>query len=104
MAEIWKVITNNVPRDVIDGFELTEKEREEFDYLDWKAIEEGSDSASFFRYKGEIYDLGEFEVWNHPQSPLGNGWHGFRSDTFFSGILVKYVGDCEQVIVARCYS
>lgn len=28
------VVTNNVPRDVINGCELTEKERAEFDYVD----------------------------------------------------------------------
>lgn len=29
------VRTNNVPRDVISGHELTPAEREEFDYIDW---------------------------------------------------------------------
>jgi hypothetical protein len=33
------VKTNNVPRLLIDAYELSEKERAEFDYLDWEAID-----------------------------------------------------------------
>ena len=28
------IITNNVPRDIVESWELTAKERAEFDYLD----------------------------------------------------------------------
>lgn len=49
--------TNRVPRNIIDAYELTADERKEFDYLNWPAIDEGSDSASFIRYKGQLYDL-----------------------------------------------
>ena len=31
------------------------------------------------------------------------GWDGVLTDTFFSGILVRYVEDFERVIVARFY-
>jgi hypothetical protein len=99
-----KVITNNVPRDILDGSDLTKKEREDFDYLDWAKIETGEDSASFFRYKGQAYDLGEFSSdWGITRGTgLPNdlsGWHGYQSDSFFSGIVVRYVNDNEQVIV-----
>lgn len=99
------IITNNVPRDVIEADELDAAERAEFDYLDWSAIEEGSDSASFFRYKGTTYDLGEFSTTSGLGPPDGFGtWDGYQSDTFFSGILVRYCDDFERVIVARYYS
>ena len=65
----FKIITNNVPRDVIDASELTLKEQARFDYLDWPALERGEDSASFIRYRGEIYDLSEFDRWDNPMSP-----------------------------------
>ena len=98
------IVTNNVPRDVIDAWELTAEEREEFDYLDWPAIERGEDSASFFRYKGDLYDLGEFMRWDGvPFSPLA-AWDGYQSDSFFSGTLVRYCADFERVVVARFYS
>lgn len=98
------IITNNVPRDVIDAWELTPAEREEFDYHDWKAIEEGRDSASFFRYKGELYDLAEFFPWDNPASPTRGYWDGMQSDSYFSGLVIRYVSDFEQVIVGRFYS
>ena len=97
------VRTNNVPRDVIDAWELTADERAEFDYLDWPAIERGEDSASFFRYKGELHDLGEFMVWDNPASPTRGNWDGFRSDSFFSGLVVRYVDD-ERVVVGLVMS
>jgi hypothetical protein len=93
-----KVITNNAPRDVIDAWDLTEAERAEFGYLNWPAIEDGRDSASFLRYRGELYDLAEFEVWDNPESPTRQGWDGYRSDSYFSGIVVRYVDDGERVI------
>ena len=49
-----EIITNNQPCFIIYGFELSDKEKEQFDYLD------NIDECSFFRYKGELYDLGEF--------------------------------------------
>lgn len=103
MSELT-IITNNVPRDVLDAWELSEAERAEFDYLNWDALETGEESASFFRYKGEVYDLGEFMRWDGvPFSPLA-AWDGYQSDTFFSGLLVRYVEDSERVVVARYYS
>jgi hypothetical protein len=98
------VITNHVPRDIIDAYELTADERAEFDYIDWPAVEEGSASASFFRYRGELYDLSEFEVWDNPASPTRGEWDGFRSDSFFSGLVVRYVDDSERVVVGLALS
>lgn len=98
MSDSITVITNNVPRDVVQAYELTPAERGEFDYLDWDAIEAGSDSASFFRYRGEVYDLGDgFEI-SMPRGIPGQ-WDGFRPDSFFSGILVRYCDDYERVVV-----
>lgn len=97
-----KVITNNRPRGVIDGWELTQKEREEFDYIDWKGIEEGSESASFFRYQGQLYHLSEFErVSDAVRDQFDVEWDGVQTDSFFSGILVRYVENFERVIVGR---
>ncbi len=106
MGEVT-VITNNVPRDIIDAWELGTKERAAFDYLDWDKIEKGEDSASFIRYKGELYDLGDFmrvERSGYPIYDWMNKWDGYISDTFFSGILVRYYGiEHDQVIMGRFY-
>ena len=98
------VTTNNVPRLILEPYELTTSERRLFPYLDWEALEEGRESASFFRYRGEVYDLAEFMVWDNPSSPTRLGWNGFQSDTFFSGIVVKYCDDHDHVIVGRYYA
>ena len=96
--------TNNVPRDIVEAYELTEKERKEFDYLDWEKIEAGEDSASFFRYQGQVYDLSEFMWTGTLQDQDLKGWDGYMSDSYFSGIVVKYVNDNKQVIVGTYYS
>ncbi len=94
--------TNNKPRSVLSRWELTPMESAEFDYL-------APDEGSFFRYRGQVYDLGEFcrviapgAACHHPTEcaePAFQGWHGYMSDSYFSGMLVKYVHDCESVIV-----
>lgn len=104
-----KIITNHVPRFIIDACELTEKEQQEFDYLNWEAIENGEGSASFFRYKGTLYDLGEFmanlrETGGTRQTGTLDEWDGYMTDTFFSAIIVRLSDDGESVIVGNCYS
>jgi hypothetical protein len=103
MSDI-RVITNNVPRDVIDACFLNADERAEFDYLDWDAIENGNESASFFRYKGSLYDLGDFMRWDGPPSVIYSKWDGYSSDTFFSATVVRYVENGEAVVVGRIYT
>lgn len=97
-----EVITNHVPRDVVEAWELTPAERLEFDYLPWEDIDNGNASASFVRYMGETYDLGEFTgTAGLPGDWLLDRWDGYLSDSFFSGVVVRYVEQCERVIVGR---
>lgn len=97
------IITNNVPRDVLFGYDLTDNERASFNYYDADEI----GAQEFFRYRGEVYDLGEFmpaDLAPFPvasyNSPLSD-WDGYLGDSFFSGVVVKYAEDCERVIVGR---
>lgn len=90
------VTTNNVPRLVIDAYELTPAERKEFDYLDWARIDAGEDSASFARYRGTLYDLGEFELTTGELA--AQGWQGQHPDSFFSATLIKYADDNDYVV------
>jgi len=106
MSEL-KIITNNVPRDIIYDYELSADERAEFDYIDWGACERGENSASFVRYKGELYDLGDTEG----VFPPDKRWF-YRSDSFFSGVLFRYARDPdfrgdidpEHIICGRYYA
>jgi hypothetical protein len=100
------IITNNVPRDVLDWHDLTPNDRAEFDYLDTVALDEGRDSASFVRYHSELYDLGEFSADYGITRGTGlpdrfAGWHGYLADSFYSGLLIRYLDSHEQVILAR---
>jgi hypothetical protein len=97
-----EVQTNNVPRDVIDAYELSTEERADFDYIDWDAIDRGEDSASFFRYRGQLFDLGEFLLTTSGEL-REMGWEGIATDTFFSATVVRYVDDGERVVVGRVY-
>ena len=106
MSEIT-VITNNAHRDVIYGYELTAEEREQFDYIAWDEPDNDSDVHNFFRYKGELYDLEEFQPTTQLHSPETKElreWSGYMSDTFFSGMVIRYVENFERVVVGRYYS
>lgn len=83
-------ITNNQPRDIIDGYQLTPDERKEFDYIDWPAIATGSDSASFVRYKGELLDLGEFEASGLYSDDVRTKWDGVMTTSAFSAYVIRF--------------
>lgn len=85
--------TNNAPRFTIDSHELTPAEREQFDYLNWSAIDAGEESATFFRYKGELYDLGTFERTGAPE-----GWDAAMAFSAWSGLLVRLGADDTIVV------
>jgi hypothetical protein len=89
MAELT-IITNNVPREVVEAYELPIEVRDEFDYLDWTNIEMGWDDRQFVQYKDQWYDLGDFISTNAPGLDAFKEWDGYVSDSFFSGVLVKY--------------
>ena len=95
MSELT-IKTNHVPRTIEQGFELSPNELAEFDYL------EDAENAQFFRYKGAVYDLGEF--FHTRSTRFEQFWDGYQSDSFFSGLLIRYVDNFERVIVARYYS
>lgn len=105
-----KIKTDNKPRETLLWHQLTEKEKTEFDYLD---TQRRQDEAEFVRYKNWVYDLHEFSAivarsnWRGGfSSPVDDGspltaWHGIHSDSYFSGILVRYLEDGERVVMGR---
>ena len=92
--------TNNAPRHTLDWRDLTPKEQAEFDYLD---SDDREYCAIFVRYRGWVYDLGEFM--RVDSNTALAGWHGYSSDSFFSGVLIRYVdSDADSVIMGTYYS
>lgn len=94
--------TNNRFRDLIHWYDLSEKERKEFDYLD---TEDRQAEAEFVRYRGWIYDLGEFQIIPRNCNWIGfEKWSGYLSDSYFSGIVIRYANDFEQVVCGTFFS
>ena len=91
-----EIRTNHKPRPIISGYELTARERAEFDYMG------DIESGAFFRYRGAVYNLGEFMRACGSLALLG--FDGIAPDTYFSATLIKIVDHGESVICARAYS
>ena len=91
--------TNNQPRAVLRWWDLTDNERAEFDYLD---SDTRRDEAEFGRYRGVVYDLRDMERgFGMADMPRQfEGWDNYRSDSYFSGILIRWVDQGERVIFA----
>jgi hypothetical protein len=87
--------------EVIDEHELTAEERAEHDYLDWAAMERGEETASFVRYLGTCYLLADFSMdWGITRGAglpeEFRAWHGYLSDSFFSGVVIRYRDDHDE--------
>lgn len=101
-----RVITNNVPRPILDSCELSQADaafaRREFNWINWSAIDNGEESASFVKYRGELIPFATIERCNLVIN--GIRWDGARCDSFFSCVIVRFPidetghADCESVI------
>ncbi len=90
--------TNHHWRNVLHGYELSEHEAADFDYIG----PEDFPTHDFIRYKSVVYDLSEFMAWqssDYQPTPFPD-WQGYHSDSHFSGVLVSYSDDFEQVKMA----
>ncbi len=77
------IVTNNHEREVITWFDLSDKEKEEFDY-----IENPDENFRGFRYRGCVYDLGEFLITEG--LPELKDWDGYMSELASAGTIVRY--------------
>ena len=107
-----QIITNWQPRDLLCLANMPEKARSDFDYV-------GDEfSSRFFHYRGAWYDAHDAQGiepdsgqahpmgWAmrvHPGSPLAL-FDCIASDTYFSGVLWRFVDGGERVTVARYFS
>lgn len=90
-----KITTDHKWKQFIYGYELTPKERKEFDYMSDEEI----DSPKFLRYKGWVYSINDFiSTENFP------GWHGYKSDSYFSGVLIELSKDGESYRIGTIIS
>tara|TARA_R110000772_G_scaffold68730_4_gene152299 strand:+ start:2858 stop:3148 length:291 start_codon:yes stop_codon:yes gene_type:complete len=90
--------TNNHYRETIDWFDIPDKVKPDFDYLD------DPEQANFFKYRGRYYELGQFmRIEHHPDTAFSS-WDDYHSDSAFSGILVKYSSCGDGIKCATYYS
>lgn len=97
------LIANGHWRDLVSWHQLPAKAREYFDYV---TDEDERYSSRFFEYLGAWYDSSEFErIGTVREFAVMYRWHGIQSDSFFSGVLIKYdiENDYERVTVGRFY-
>jgi hypothetical protein len=102
------IIGNGHTRDIVYGYELTEKERS------WWAdllSEDDIDNGRFFLYYGDLYFLGDFMSTHNsfygPHPDWMKPFDGYFSEGFCGGVLVSY-GDPgidygERIRVYRYY-
>lgn len=91
------VVTNNRPRLLLTWDELTPKEQREFDYLEGEARYD----TDFVRYRGWVYDLGEFGDAGDSLKP----WDVVKYDSFFSGVVIRCdVEDRDRVVMGTIYA
>ena len=98
------IITSNYnERQFLYGYELTEEELAEFDYIP----DEQLSYHNFIKYRGQIIDPNEFTAIDTGRDALPDGfnhWHGYQPDTFFSGLLIRYCEDTDYYQIASYFS
>lgn len=93
-----EVISNGVARDMISFYDLPLKVQGQ--------VSQNYENAEHFdwvRYKGEWYCMEDF-MRVPRDGELLLEWDGYLNDTYFSGVLVKFVDNGERVIFGRYYS
>lgn len=109
-----EIKTDNRPRPLVSFHDLPPKVMLDFDYID---DENDMHSDRFVQYKGAWYDTLDTQAirvskdcpmgWAMvvaPDHPFAD-WHAIVSETFFSGVLFKFVNDdYDHVVVGRYYS
>ena len=94
------IITNNHPRPLACLLDLPDNVRADFDYV----AKDGDYTARFVRYLGHWYDVYDSQsITRELGFDQFKGWHGIVSETFFSGVLFRLVGD-DEVIVGRYFA
>lgn len=109
-----QITTNNHQRDLVSWAELPTEARGQFDYIELTDADGDSWTPRFFRYRNSWYDTQDIPTtrpgsFGGYEELLKLGWEGFASDSFFSGIAIKWgkqwdgTPDYEAVIVGSVY-
>jgi len=91
------IITNYHWHDLLSVAELPKSKQSDFDYIE----SDERHSLRIVKYKGMYSDVSEFmRISEYAPEPFKK-WQGYSSDSFFSGLLVRYDEDnYERVQIA----
>ena len=74
------ITTNNHTRQFLYREQIPEAIlKDQFDWCD--------DHDGFMKYRGQFYHLSEFL--RVPKTPEFHAWHGYYTDSFFSGVVTR---------------
>lgn len=108
---VLRITTNHVPRTLVYGYELTSRERESAGITADDAGED-TEHTEYVRYRGSVIPVNDFSAdWGMTRGTglpsVFAGWDGYLSDTYFSGLVIRYVRDesgnmdTDSVIIGR---
>ena len=91
-----EIITDNKWKPLLSRHDVPEKVlHDQFDWL------EDDDDYGFFKYRGRWYHQSEFMV---NDSYFPGRWHGYHSDSAFSGVLLLFSDDYTEYKVGTYFS
>jgi len=92
-----QIITNNKPRFMTDYLDLPQEQQDDYFIL------HGEDAfeQSYIQYKGIWYCLGDFV---RTDENFPSCWAGYSSDSFFSGVLIRFSHDEDFVVMGTYLS
>lgn len=92
--------TNNVPRNFVYRHDVPEKVlASQFDHLSEDDAPDG-----FVKYRGYWYHTSDFMRIEGATTEEFNGWHGYSSDSYFSGVLIRISDDGESCVLGTYFS
>ena len=103
--------TNNHWHDLSSFYDLPESARSDFYYVDV----EDHQNPRFVCYRGFWYDTHEFirihamsnsdphAMRPEADSPF-DAWTGYQSDSFFSGVVLRYDNEFERIQIGRYFT
>ena len=107
---MMNITTNNHQRALVCIADLPAKAQADFDYV----MGDDRYTARLVNYRGAWYDVHDTQaIRTRPDHPMGwamvvaedsplADWHSIISETYFSGIVFRLVGD-DEVIVGRYF-
>jgi hypothetical protein len=86
--------TNNQPRELLYLSDFSDKDQAKIrrDY-DWMEEYDLEFNYGFFKYRGMIFHLQDFSIYN------GDFWDGCHGLNYFAAVLIKLTDDCDHIVL-----